>query len=413
MYIRIRIKLKQVNKINVKHILLIFSVFLHFVTVKGQNVKLDFLKAVVSIDKKDYSDAVTRFTRLIENGSYKENSYFHRGKAYLLNKEYDKAIADFKKINGYNLYSLWISKAYAGMGKTDSALYYLEIHLSSADKEDEKKVKGDDAFDFIQETDEWFDFWQNEWYSQTEKQISGIAVQIDNKEYSNALNNILTLMDSVSDSHQLYYQRARLFCAQKNYKGALSDINSSIRINPKSEYILLKAKINRNMGRYDKALEDINSVLKSDPEKAGLYKERAEIHYYKKDFSQAMRDILFYLDLYDNDLEALLILGKTNYKKGELLEALKIYNRILQRDQSKAEYYKLRGITYYETGTYKYAIGDLSMALDLDPDDGETYLYKALARYKSGDTEGACMDFKNAEFYGEMQAIEYMLEYCE
>ena len=104
--------------------------------------------------------------------------------------------------------------------------------------------------------------------------------------------------------------------------------------------------------------------------------------------------------------------GELAYAQGNYVDALKYFNDLLERDQSKASFFKARGLTYYQTRIYKQAGYDLSMSLDLDPDDPEVNYYKGLTENALGDTYKACYYMQRALRDDYLPAKEYLDKHC-
>ena len=95
------------------------------------------------------------------------------------------------------------------------------------------------------------------------------------------------------------------------------------------------------------------------------------------------------------------------------IKALEYFNKNLEINTSKPEYFIARANTYLRTSTYKYAANDYSMALDLDPTNEQVYFNRGIARLKMGKIKDACYDWKQALKYGHPEAQEYLSKYCQ
>jgi tetratricopeptide (TPR) repeat protein len=59
-----------------------------------------------------------------------------------------------------------------------------------------------------------------------------------------------------------YYNRATIFCNQKDWEPALRDVNEAMRINPKFlRTAILRSQINYQLGRYSETLAELNHLI--------------------------------------------------------------------------------------------------------------------------------------------------------
>ena len=77
-------------------------------------------------------------------------------------------------------------------------------------------------------------------------------------------------------------------------------------------------------------------------------------------------------------------------ENGKYLDAIQSFNRALELEKGKAEYYFARGRTYASTGTTRYADKDMSMALDLDPLTERSGLKRGNSSDKLGNRPRPC-----------------------
>ena len=125
--------------------------------------------------------------------------------------------------------------------------------------------------------------------------------------------------------------------ANKDYEGALEEINKSIKLGPspdefyyKNSY-LLRAETYRALEEYESALKDINVFIEYDPKIEKAYEIRQEIKYDMKDFTGAIEDANIMLILNPNSGDAyakrglsLLALGQKEKACTDLRKALGI-----------------------------------------------------------------------------------------
>ena len=342
--------------------------------------------------------------------------YLNRGEAYFHTGEYDKALADFNKSNDLrsDYADLWLAKTYSQMNKSQLAVDFLKKHLSSVYRVDASSIKQDPAFDKIQNSNEWFELWQKDWYPDDEKSVEEAKLLLAGNHTNRAMQLVDNAMVSDPSSTGLKAVKAQIYLEQGNNKGAMSLMNQVLdKVRDNAGYYALRAKVFSAQQDYDAAVKDYNRAIGLEPEVFNYYLDRSEAYLQEGDYNAALNDATFYLSLFGNDPKAIEIKAEILMKQGNAVDALPYLTKNIKNDPSKPAYFKARGDAYLQTKTYSYAIKDYSMALDLDPTDSETYLNKGLARYYMGDTEGACSDWEKAKRFGNIRAQEYLLKYCK
>ena len=141
------------------------------------------------------------------------------------------------------------------------------------------------------------------------------------------------MINAEHSRNEFYNAKAVEKFANKDYEGALEEINKSIKLGPspdefyyKNSY-LLRAETYRALQEYESALKDINVFIEYDPKIEKAYEIRQEIKYDMKDFTGAIEDANIMLILNPNSGDAyakrglsLLALGQkekacTDFKK--------------------------------------------------------------------------------------------------
>lgn len=394
----------------------IILLFLTCVVTYSQEPDMQYLKGVAALQKNEYQEAVSLLTQV--EGSQKENAtlYLCRGEAYYKMQNYNKALADFENANTLrsDYADLWLAKTYSQIGKSGLAVDFLKKHLASVYHADENSIKQDPAFDKIQNSNEWFELWQKDWYTNGEKVIEEANFLLVEKDAGKAGQLVDEAMASDPSNAGLKAVKAQIYLEQGNNRGALSLMNQVLdKVKDNAGYFALRAKAYFLQQDFDNAIKDYNRAIGLLPEKFNYYLERSETYLQKGDYNAALKDAKFFLSLFNDDPKAIELNAKILMKQGNAVDALPYLTRNIKNDPSKPAYFIARGDAYFQTKTYAYAIKDYSMALDLDPNNGEVYLNKGLARFYLGDTEGACSDWRMAKRLGNIQAQEYLLEHCK
>ena len=156
----------------------------------------------------------------------------------------------------------------------------------------------------------------------------------------------------------------------------------------------------------------LSRVIRQDPSRFEAYLSRAEALSMNGDINGAREDTDFYLKYFPTDDVAIYRKGRMEYLNGKYLDALQSFNRALEINSGKPEYYYARGLTYISTGTTRFAEKDMSMALDLDPLNGEIWFEKGKLDLSLGKKLDACHCFRKAVQYGILEANEFIDKAC-
>lgn len=364
----------------------------------------------------DFTRATESLSMAINRNNSDENLFISRGRAYLNNKETDKAISDFNEANMINPGSadLWLARAYSVEGNTAEAIKHLQSHLKSQFRIREDSIKKDPYFNSIQGTTEWFALWEKEWYTDVEKAIADADFYVRRKQFEQAVSVLDNALATNPGNADLVAARGDVFLKQGNYAAAAGDYSTAVNITRKpGNYLSRRGLAYLSSGRYREAVNDFNKALKENPADFKLYLRRAEAYAGQTNWQQAVRDMQFYLKYFENDMNAVYKCGEYYYAGGDYINALKCFNRNLKEDPDNALYYKARGMTYLNTSTQKYALSDLSMSLDLNPNDAETWMYHGLAAIKNGDKQNGCSSLRKAQQMGSAKAVGYLIDNCQ
>ena len=374
-----------------------------------------YLKGMAALLQNRYEDAILFLTDAIDHNNSNENYYLSRADAYFKLGKYDLAGKDYIESNIISPESgnLGLAKIYAGNGDTEKAIQYLTLHLKSDFRYPESVLTKEPAFDLLQQTDEWYNLWQQNWYNDFEKAENEVEYLLRKKDTETALEYLNTIMPSFQKMPKYYALRARVYLKQENYAAAVADYSLALSMDKtEPEYYFDRGLAFLKSSKFRNAVEDFSKGLRYQPARFSFYLERARAYAGLTDYKSAISDVELYLAYFDDDQQAISLCGEMNYQNEDYINALKHFNKNLKNDPTNPEYFKSRGKTYLKTKTYTYAINDLSMALDLKPDDGETYLFLGLAKFETGDKEGACSDLQKAQRYGNTVALRYSIEYC-
>jgi tetratricopeptide (TPR) repeat protein len=384
--------------------------------VRSQTVDEQYLAGCAYYVKGNYSQAAESFSLAIVRNNSDEQLYIKRGASRLKINEISGAIEDFDEANQIlpDVADIWLARAYALSGDYGKAISSLKMHLGSTYRLSEDSIKKDPAFDNLQNRDEWYNLWQQDWYSQSEKVVKEAGYYAAKKNFDQAISLLDGAITQGSADADIPLLRGDVDMKQGNFAAAIADYTKAMNLDKYMTGVYAQRGLAYlKAGRFKDAVSDLNKAIKADPGNFVLYEQRAEAYAGQESWQSAVKDMTFYLKYFETDSKAIYKCGEYYFGSEDYMNALKCFNQNLKEDPNNGLYYKARGKTYLKTATYRYAIGDLSMSLDLAPGDSETWMYLGIAKIQSGDTEDGCSDLKKAQQLGNVQAVRYELESCK
>jgi len=375
-----------------------------------------YFRGLSKMEQKHYPEAIKYFSEAVSAGNIKTEIYVNRAQCFYESGEFNSAINDLlvaEKLKKYSG-SYELARIYALTGKNDSAIFYLERHLSSSYKQPASNIKLDTAFTSLENSRLWKDLWSKEWYNDFEVLHAEIKYLIKSKQYIDALDLIDQNLTEYAHRPQIYAARGEIFIILENFNSAVTAYSHAIELTKTHpEYYIQRGTVYSKLGKYESALDDVKKAINLDPENFNLYTQRSWLYNKLKMYKESIEDISFYLELFPEDDHAIYQCGQIYYDRESYLKALEWFNKCLKINRSEAKYFAARGNAYFQTKTYKYAIRDYGMSLDLDPDNPEVYLNKGLARLYLNDKKGACSDWQKAVRYGSSEARELLNIHCQ
>jgi tetratricopeptide (TPR) repeat protein len=231
--------------------------------------------AIKEMDRENLDKAIWLFGQAIninitgECGTNKKGfAYYERGKAFIFNEKYDKAIKDLdfylemddKSTEGY----FYRGIAYIYKGLYDKAIedYNKAIELNPKDA---------DAY-----TNRGFAYYGKDLYDK--------AIE----DYSKAI-------ELKPDFAVAYYNRGNAYDDKGLYDKAIEDYSKAIELDPKDADTYNNRGIAyRNKGLYDKAIEDFSKVIELKPDFAKAYNNRGIAYELKGLHDKAEKDYKMY-----------------------------------------------------------------------------------------------------------------------
>lgn len=310
--------------------------------------------------------------------------------------------------------SFYLAKTEVRLNHPQQALKYLRIHLSSRYKLTEREILLDPDLSELDGGPGWKQLWNEQaWYSEDDASFQEAQFLVENGEKLEAINILNELEKNKYKKSLVQEEKAKIYTSLGNLKAAQSSLKSAVKSDTRNvDALLALSALQLEKGEFEEAILSLNGVIRREADRFEAYLLRATARSSSGLLSSAIEDLDLYLLYFPHEHEVRYQKGLFLYEHGKYLDAIPAFNRALEMDSGKAEYYFARGLTYAATGTDRYADKDMSMALDLDPYNGEIWLEKGKLDAKMGEKSAACNCFKKAHQYGIFEAAELMEKTC-
>ena len=212
--------------------------------------------------------------------------------------------------------------------------------------------------------------------------------------YGDAIESFNVLAQLDTSDHWTFFYRGIAKYNLGDLRGARSDFDRSVRINPvfTSGYHY-RAITEGRFGQYDEALQDLETALSLRPGNIGLYFTRGVTYFLSQQFEPAVADFDKYIRKEPKDPSAYLNRGACYLFLQDTVKALADYNKAIRLDRFEPEGFSRRGRLYAVQGKTAEALSDFDRALELDPDGTLNYFYRAQLYYTESRWNEAVADF--------------------
>ncbi len=210
---------------------------------------------------------------------------------------------------------------------------------------------------------------------------------------------LLSTQAADAQSAQGFIKRGYAKFNKGDYKGAITDLDKAISINPES-YIAytLSGAIKSQLKDYDAAILDYTKAIGINPNDSDIYYFRGQAKIENSELSNQISTPL------SDSKNPLIRIRKS---------AINDYSIAIRLEPEEAKYYDKRAFAKFLIGDYQGALNDFNQALLFDSNDYTLYRRIGITKNVSGDNEGACKDFKKAIDGGDDLAIQLYNENCQ
>lgn len=198
--------------------------------------------------------------------------------------------------------------------------------------------------------------------------------------YSNSISDLSVFIEKDKSNYESFLYRGWAYSQIQNNESALLDMNKCIELNSTNAYAYYsRGHVLLELKQYDKAIEDYKMAIKLQPDFSMAYNNIAWVKFLQKQYSQA----LVYAD-----------------------QAVKLDNTNSVAIDTRAE-------IKFNLNDYKGCIEDANSALLLNPKIANCYLLKGRSFYRLGKKTEACVEWQKAVDIGNIDALDYLSQYCK
>jgi tetratricopeptide (TPR) repeat protein len=209
-----------------------------------------------------------------------------------------------------------------------------------------------------------------------------------------------------------YYNRGIAYYDLENYKAAIADYTSALRIDPGYAAAYNNRGIAyRKLENYKAAIADYTSALKINPDDADAYYNRGNAYYNLENYTAAIADYTSALRINPGYAAAYNGRGNAYTNIGNYNEAIADFKSALRINPDYAGAYNNRGYAYEKLKNYTAAIADYTSALRINPDFAYAYNNRGTAKKNVG--LSYCSDFKKSCELGHQLACDNYNTYCK
>jgi tetratricopeptide (TPR) repeat protein/S1-C subfamily serine protease len=216
------------------------------------------------------------------------------------------------------------------------------------------------------------------------------------KQYSEAMK-IYNLIISREAKPWAYYNRGTTKSELGDKKGALSDYDIAIQINPQfAEAYYSRGADKGKSGDTKGAISDYNMAIRLEPKFVRAYNNRGINKLDLGDKKGAIADYDTAIQIDPQFALAYYNRGIAKSALGDKKGAIADYNTAIRLDPKAGLAYNNRGITKSALGDKKGAVADFNTAIKIDPQFAQAYSNRGGIKSELGDKKGAIADYSTA-----------------
>jgi len=246
--------------------------------------------------------------------------------------------------------------------------------------------------------------------SDFEEELAELNLLIANKEYSQALDKVSTLLGRNLDNIELLFKKAKIYVELKEFESSISLLDRCIDLYAhNSEYYCYRGYLYQKINEVDKALDDYNTAILKSPSVPDYYHERGRLYLSslndsikaKADFNKAIilspdspDSIKYYYhrkSLYEKH-ESYFFRSTVFEEFGEFVNALDFYDKLIDLNPNNPDYYYERSGLLFTMGKVQESINDLNIAFGKSDNQNDIIYFRSLLYSSTSDFDNAKLD---------------------
>ena len=177
---------------------------------------------------------------------------------------------------------------------------------------------------------------------------------------------------------------------------AIRKFTAELGDKPAAPLLNLRGRAQANLGRFEQALTDLNESLRLDPKSARAFQDRGNVWHKRGDLQKALADYDQALLLNPRSAMTLNDRGLLRAEQKDFDAALRDADAAVALDPKYAAAYNNRGVYWREQGDFQRALADYDRALKLDPRFAVALGNRGYARKQLGAYAEALADYAAA-----------------
>lgn len=399
-----------------RRVVIAFILSFCFLGVNAQRLNRHYYHAQACMENGNLEYALTYIDSSLNAPPRNALIWIKKGEILFKKHDFTSALQCFETANNMQkgIATYWMAKAYSQLNDVDRALEMLEQHLLQPPKLHEANILLDTAFQTIENSLQWKQFWLKDWYTDYERFLAEAEYHYNIGEKDLALDLLNERIDGKRARHQLYALRGKIFLDFETYKSAQADFKQALKSRKRDDqYLYLQSKALYGQRKFKQAAEHLSRAIEYSGGKPQYYLLRAQVYAQINEISLALDDTKYYLLFYPDNTEAATMMAHYSVQAGKTIDALLRLGRLIKENPNHAQNYYLRAKIYMETNKWGVALIDLNRALELNPGHADYLLNRGICHINLGNKKEACADWDMAIKRGNFQAQEYSYKHCK
>jgi len=284
-------------------------------------------------ESKNYTDAITQYSKALEIETDYVEAYVLRAQAYEQINELENAAIDYKRATAFE--------------QKDEELYY----------------KGGKLF--------------------AEVGMDSTAIVM--------LSKAIELKKKYLPPYRILVQS---YLNVGNFDKALTTANEWVELDKNAKSYYYEALVYDSLQQYVKSTEVYRKCLTENPQFVQAYVGIASAELNLDRINEAYTDINKAIEFDKNNVDAYVIKSRIGIKNMDYPNAINDISRAIIIEPENKELYRLRGTYYLQFGQYSNAISDYNKILLIDKGDISAYYDRGMANAQTGNTRQALDDFR-------------------